>query len=154
MGPQLFPVPVLDGLASIGMDIRWMLGCQMAGYATNQLTVPITASFLMVAWDFAQDPVRGTVLNGWVWIDGAPWFGVPSSNYFAWQATVFVLFLFLLLLLLLLLFLLFALLIRRNRQAQSAMGHGVTGCPALVSIFVMGAFAVFAWTGHFRPVTD
>ena len=146
MGPQLFPVPVLDGLASIGMDIWWMLGCQMAGYATNQLTVPITASFLMVAWDFAQDTVRGTVLNGWVWIDGAPWFGVPSSNYFAWQATVFVLFL--------LLFLLFALLIRGNRQAQSAMGHGVTGCPALVSIFVMGAFAVFAWTGHFRPATD
>jgi uncharacterized membrane protein len=185
MGPKLFQVPVLLGLAYIGMAyISWTLARQIAGHATNLLTVPITASFIMVAWDFAQDPVWGTVLHGWVWIDGGPWFGVPISNYFGWYATIFVI------------YLLFALYIRRNRQAQSAMGHGVTARPAivfyalcaignvleilrhpdpavvqdpsgqswrvaditaasaLVSIFVMGAFAVFAWTGHSRPATD
>jgi uncharacterized membrane protein len=185
MGPKLFQVPVLLGLAYIGMAyISWTLARQIAGQATNLLTVPITASFIMVAWDFAQDPVWGTVLNGWVWIDGGPWFGVPISNYFGWYATVFVI------------YVLFALYIRRDRQAQSAMGNGVTARPAivfyalcaignvleilrhpdpavvqdpsgqswrvaditaasaLVSIFVMGAFAVFAWTGHCRPATD
>ena len=85
MGAKLFQVPGLPGLASIGMAyISWTLGRPIAGQATNLFTVPITASFIMVAWDFAQDSVWGTVLNGWAWIDGAPWFGVPISNYFGW----------------------------------------------------------------------
>jgi uncharacterized membrane protein len=85
MGANLFQVPGLPGLASIGMPyISWTLARPIAGQATNLLTVPITASFIMVAWDFAQDSVWGTVLNGWAWIDGAPWFGVPISNYFGW----------------------------------------------------------------------
>jgi uncharacterized membrane protein len=185
MGPKLFEVPVLLGLAYIGMAyISWTLARQIAGSATNLLAVPITAGFIMVAWDLAQDPVWGTVLHGWVWLEGGPWFGVPISNYFGWYATVFVM------------YLLFALYLRRNRQARSATGHGVTARPAiafyvlcaignileilhhadpaviqdpsgqswrvadiyatsaLISIFVMGAFAVFAWTSQSRPATD
>ncbi len=34
-----------------------------------------------------------TVLHGWVWRDGGPWFGVPISNYLGWYATVFTIYL-------------------------------------------------------------
>jgi putative membrane protein len=185
MGPKLFQVPVLLGLAYIGMAyISWTLARQIAGSATHLLTVPITGSFIMVAWDLAQDPVWGTVLHGWVWIEGGPWFGVPISNYFGWYATVFVM------------YLVFALYLGRNRQALSATANGVTARPAivfyalcaignilqtlrradpavvqdpsghswrvadisaasaLISIFAMGAFAVFAWTSSSRPARD
>jgi putative membrane protein len=185
MGPKLFQVPVLLGLAYIGMAyISWTLARQIAGSATHLLAVPITGSFIMVAWDLAQDPVWGTVLHGWVWLEGGPWFGVPISNYFGWYATVFVM------------YLVFALYLRRNRQAESVSGNGVTARPAivlyalcaignilqilrhadpavvqdpsgqswrvadisaasaLISIFLMGAFAVFAWTSSSRPARD
>jgi putative membrane protein len=128
----------------------------------------------MVAWDLAQDPVWGTALHGWVWLDGGPWFGVPISNYLGWYGTVFCI------------YLLFAFYLRRKPAqpiratqihgkaailfyALSAAGNvcqvfgqpisdavqdptgqtwrvaDITGASALVSIFVMGAFAVLAW---------
>jgi putative membrane protein len=132
------------------------------------------ASLIMVAWDLAQDPVWATVLHGWVWLDGGPWFGVPVSNFLGWYANVFVM------------YLLFALFLQRNaaverqlnpavyraailfytfcatgnvlqmaRHPDSAFVRDPTGrlwrvaditlASALVSIFVMGAFAVLAW---------
>ena len=178
MGPKLFNVPVLLGLAYIGMAyVSWTLARLIAGSTqanTRLLTLPLTASFIMVAWDLAQDPVWGTVLHGWVWRDGGPWFGVPISNYLGWYLTVFLIYLF------------FALYLRRRPApvVQSAQAHwraallfyafcaagnvlqriptpdpavvqdpsgqqwrvaGITGASALVSIFVMGAFAFFAW---------
>ena len=180
MGPKLFHVPVLLGLAYIGMAyVSIVLGCLIAGNSTSStagarfLSVPVAASFIMVAWDLAQDPVWGTALHGWVWLDGGPWFGVPISNYLGWYGNVFCI------------YLLFALYLRR-RPAQSirtAAIHGkaailfyalcaagnvcqifgkpitdavqdptgrlwrvadITGASALVSIFVMGAFAALA----------
>jgi uncharacterized membrane protein len=179
MGPKLFHVPVLLGLAYIGMAyVSWTLGRLIVGNfsatGAHLLAVPLTASFIMVAWDLAQDPVWGTVLHGWVWRDGGLWFGVPISNYLGWYATLFTI------------YLAFALYLRRRRaQAISATpihgeaavvfyalcaagnvcqvfgrpisaivrdptGHpwrvaDITAASALVSIFVMGAFAVLAW---------
>jgi len=181
MGPKLFHVPVLLGLAYIGMAyVSWTLGRLIVGNSPRSaagarvLAVPLAASFIMVAWDLAQDPVWATVLHGWVWRDGGPWFGVPISNYLGWYGTV------------LAIYLLFALyLCRRSAPAimanrpsgraavlfyalcaagnvlqtvrrpdpavvQDPTGHlwriaDITGASALVSIFVMGAFAVLAW---------
>jgi putative membrane protein len=181
MGPKLFHVPVLLGLAYIGMAyVSWVLGCAIAGNSSisakgaRLLAVPMLASLIMVAWDLAQDPVWATVLHGWVWLDGGPWFGVPVSNFLGWYADVFVI------------YLLFALFLRRNaaverqlnpavnrtailfyafcaagnvlqvlRRPDSPFAQDPTGrlwrvtditlASALVSIFVMGAFVALAW---------
>jgi putative membrane protein len=181
MGPKLFHVPVLLGLAYIGMAyVSWTLArlivgaTQMPVAGTRIIALPLVASFIMVAWDLAQDPVWGTVLHGWAWLDGGPWFGVPISNYLGWYGTVFTI------------YLLFALYLRSRpspavprRQASwhaallfyafcaagnvlQTIHHAVpevvsdpagkqwrvadiTCASALISIFVMGAFAVIAW---------
>jgi len=96
MGPKLFHVPVLLGLAYIGMAyVSWRLGCLIVGSAWREAMVatPLAASCVMVAWDLAQDPVWSTALHGWVWRDGGPWFGVPVSNYLGWYGTVFTIYL-------------------------------------------------------------
>lgn len=181
MGPKLFNVPILLGCAYIGMAyvslilarlILGDMGAPTAGARTFAL--PLAASFIMVAWDLAQDPVWATVLHGWVWRDGGPWFGVPISNYLGWYLNVFLIYLF------------FTMFLSRSPAqnirpqdrswtlavvfyAACAAGNvlqsisaphpavvsdptgrqwhvaDITGASALVSIFVMGAFAVFAW---------
>ena len=181
MGPKLFHVPVLLGLAYIGMAyVSWTLARLIVGRPSVPLTgtrviaLPLTASFIMVAWDLAQDPVWGTVLHGWEWRDGGPWFGVPISNYLGWYFTVFIIYQF------------FALYLRRRPAitaasprehwqsplafyglcaagnvlqiipkpnsaiVQDPTGHAwrvadIAGASALVSIFVMGAFVAIAW---------
>lgn len=178
MGPQLFHVPVLLGLAYIGMAyISWTLARMILGRPLEGVRVfalPLLASFIMTAWDLAQDPVWSTVLRCWVWVDGGPWFGVPISNYIGWLLNLFVM------------YLLFTLYLRRNPAPQVTVDRAcwgpallfyvtcaacnllqmlpqvspaavqdptgkpwllddILGASALVSIFVMGGFAVLAW---------
>jgi len=180
MGPKLFHVPVLLGLAYIGMAyVSWSVarlivgGDDAPGGGSRLLALPAVAAFVMAAWDLAQDPVWSTVLHGWVWRDGGPWFGVPISNYLGWYGTVF------------LIYLLFALYLRRRPVAATAgpsaslwpallfyafcaacnvlqtiptanpalvadpsgrtwHAADITAASALVSIFVMGGFAAIA----------
>ncbi len=178
MGPKLFQVPILLGLAYIGMAyVSFVLAILIVGArpATGAqiLAVPFIASFIMVAWDLAQDPVWSTVLHGWVWQQGGHWFGVPLSNYCGWFLTVF------------LIYLGFALYLRRRPEppiaANPALGSpaigfyalcaaanvcqvfrhpnpavvtdptgrawavaDITAASALVSIFIMGTFAAVA----------
>jgi putative membrane protein len=181
MGPKLFQVPVLLGLAYIGMSyVSWSVARLIVGKPEAPVTgwrivaLPAVASAVMVAWDLAQDPIWATVLHGWVWRDGGAWFGVPVSNYLGWYGTVFTI------------DLLFALSLRRwpvvktvapqpslrpavifyllcasgnVLQLFSRMAPTVVQDPtgkqwsyteiarasALVSIFIMGGFAVIAW---------
>jgi putative membrane protein len=180
MGPKLFQVPILLGLAYIGMAyVSWMVArIILADHSapisrSRVLILPLVAAFIMVAWDLAQDPVWGTILRAWKWYDGGPWFGVPVSNYFGWYLTVF------------LIYLAFAMYLRRwppsspevrrstwwppvifyalcasgnvlqmfARSApevvQDSTGRlwrsaDIMAASALVSVFVMGAFAVIA----------
>jgi putative membrane protein len=178
---------VLLGLAYIGMAyVSWALAWVIAGRTNAPIagarlvTLPLLAGAIMTAWDLAQDPVWATVLHGWVWLDGGPWFGVPVSNYLGWYANLFVI------------YLLFALYLRRNPgrsiaasraswrpalifyglcaagnvlQVEStyttpALVQDPTGKlwrvadiiagSALVSIFVMGGFAALAWINLVR----
>jgi putative membrane protein len=101
MGPKLFAVPVLLGLAYIGMSyVSWTVARLIVGKPEAQVAgwrivaLPAVASLGMVAWDLAQDPVWATILHGWVWRDGGAWFGVPVSNYLGWYGTVFTIYLF------------------------------------------------------------
>jgi putative membrane protein len=188
MGPKLLHVPVLLGLAYIGMAyVSWNVALAILGPAANSasglelLKAPILASFIMTAWDLAQDPVWATMLHGWIWLDGGLWFGVPVSNYLGWLGTVFVI------------FLLFTLYLRRRPQVpaptpnsrpallfyalcaacnvlqvlpapvpavvQDPTGRAwrvadITGASALVSIFVMGSFAALAWVRMARRERD
>jgi putative membrane protein len=116
MGPKLFQVPVLLGLAYIGMSyVSWALARLIFGNphapvaGMRVLALPLVAGFIMTAWDLAQDPIWATVLHGWIWRDGGPWFGVPVSNYLGWYGTVFVI------------YLLFALYLRRCPDASIAL---------------------------------
>lgn len=181
MGPKFFHVPILLGLAYIGMAyVSFTLACGLVGNMqtlsgrAHIIAVSLLAGCIMTAWDLAQDPVWATVLHGWVWRDGGPWFGVPVSNYFGWLGTVF------------LICLCFALYLRQKQTSpvmpdREAMRSAIlfysvcaagnicqiiprtfpdvvqdpTGklwrvadilsASALVSLFVMGTFAALAW---------
>ncbi len=174
MGPKLFHVPILLGLAYIGMAwVSWNVASLILARTKlsgpRLLAICALASVIMTAWDLAQDPVWGTVLHGWVWRDGGPWFGVPISNYLGWLGTVFCI------------YALFALFLRRRASSElrgspnavlfyatCALGNvlqmlsrssgvvadptgklwrvaDITRASALVSIFVMGSFVVLAW---------
>lgn len=187
MGPQLLHVPILLGLAYIGMAyISWTLARLILG-ATTQLespqliTLPLLAAVIMTAWDFAQDPVWSTILHGWRWQDGGLWFGVPLSNYAGWLLTVF------------LIYFAFAQYLRLSAiplaptqphwraavllYALCALGNvlqllrpqpleivadptgsqwhtaAILRASALVSVFVMGPFVLFAWLRIPKPGT-
>jgi uncharacterized membrane protein len=181
MGPKLFEVPILLGMAYIGIGyVSWVLGLLMVGDIRKPLagsrvvTVPLVAAFVMVAWDLSMDPVWANLVHGWVWHNGGAYFGVPVSNFLGWYLTIY------------LIYQSFALYLR-NRPAAivpqpstfwlsavafyavcaagnlfvmaapspktvtDAAGtvwtvNGIFGASAIVSIFVMGAFAVLAWT--------
>jgi uncharacterized membrane protein len=96
MGPKIFVVPVLLGLAYIGMAYAsWTLGAVLVGRGAGRpsvVAVPAVAALFMTAWDVAQDPVWSTMLHAWAWHDGGRWFGVPLQNYFGWYLNVFVIF--------------------------------------------------------------
>jgi len=180
MGPKLLDVPVLLGLAYVGMGyICWIVATAIVDGRRPNLgssrvfTVPLVAAFVMVAWDLSLDPIWGTVLRAWVWLEGGPYFGVPISNFFGWFLTVFILYQS------------FAVYLRRDRNVRSlAVSDGglavlfygvsaagnllltiprpnpavvadptgtlwrvsdITATCALVTIFTMGAFALFGW---------
>jgi len=181
MGPKLFAVPILLGLSYVGMAyLAWTLARLILGSIESPIarsrvvTLPVIAAFIMVAWDFSQDPVWSTILHLWIWREGGAYFGVPVSNFLGSYLTVYVL------------YQLFAIYLRGRLTvpdrlpfsywnlavlfyAVSAAGNilpvipqngqqtvsdatgaqwrvsDITGVCALVSIFTMGAFAVLAW---------
>lgn len=97
MGPRIYAVPVLLGLAYIGMAYAsWTLGSVVvgrgAGPGARLLAAPLVAAGFMTAWDVAQDPVWSTMLHAWAWHNGGRWFGVPLENYFGWYMNVFLIF--------------------------------------------------------------
>jgi putative membrane protein len=97
LGLKLFQVPLLIGLAYLGMGYlswtvaRLILDGPQSG-ANRLVAVPIVASFIMVSWDLTLDPVASTIGHSWIWHDGGAYFGVPVSNFLGWYLTVFVFF--------------------------------------------------------------
>ena len=97
LGPKLFLVPVLIGPAYVGTAyLAWTIARVIFGASQSHLsghlsfTVPLFAALMMVSWDLAFDPIFSTVNQGWVWLDGGSYFGVPISNFLGWLLTTFV----------------------------------------------------------------
>jgi putative membrane protein len=183
MGPKILFVPALLALAYVGMAyLSWTLAILILRQASSSVlagspsvTVPLVASFIMVAWDVAMDPVWSTILHAWIWRDGGIYFGVPISNFLGWFFTVY------------LILQLFAVYVRKRSTsvdplprnywnlailfyATSAAGNlllllprhgpsvvsdptgarwhvaGITAATALASVFAMGVPALLAWT--------
>jgi uncharacterized membrane protein len=190
MGPKFFQVPITLGLAYLGMSyLAWVLaglilnggtgpdGSTTIGTSSVRVfALPLTASFLMTAWDFSMDPVWShdpALLD----LD-ARWrvFRVPVTNFLGWLLTNYFI------------YQLFAFYLRKRSTGPtilapsssrlavlfysvSAAGNlllllgkppgglaivtdgagnawrvrDIVGATALVSIFCMGAFAIFAW---------
>jgi len=99
MGPKLGVVPVLLGLAYVGMAyLSWTLARLIVGavrirfHGLRLLTLPLVAACIMTAWDVCQDPVWSTLLQAWVWVRGGAYFGVPVTNFFGWFLTVYIIY--------------------------------------------------------------
>jgi len=99
MGPKLLVVPILLGLAYVGMAyLSWTLAklivgrmeCRLDGWRV--VTVPLLAGVIMVAWDFCMDPVWSTILHAWIWLRGGSYFGVPLSNFAGWYLVVYMIY--------------------------------------------------------------
>src|SRR5579864_476531 len=54
--------------------------------------VPALASLIMTSWDLSQDAVWSTYLHLWIWPRGGAYFGVPISNFFGWYLTVYLIY--------------------------------------------------------------
>jgi len=99
LGPKLRAVPLVIGPAYIGMGyLSWMLARVILGTGDRQqraystFTLPVLASFLMVAWNLSFDPLASTLRRVWIWEEGGSYFGVPLSNFLGWYLTVYVFF--------------------------------------------------------------
>jgi putative membrane protein len=54
--------------------------------------LPLVAAFIMVAWDFANDPVWANINRLWVWQHGGAYFGVPVTNFLGWYFVVYLIY--------------------------------------------------------------
>lgn len=99
MGPKFPVVPIMLGLAYVGMAyLSWALAGLILGRAQVSLvgwrvvTMPLVAACILVAWDLSQDPVWSTILHAWIWLSGGAYFGVPVTNFFGWYLTVYIIY--------------------------------------------------------------
>jgi putative membrane protein len=96
MGPKLFLVPILMGPAYLGMGyVSWTVARAIMDSGNGEtpppgprlITLPLAASFVMVAWDLSLDPALSTHGRYWIWTQGGAYFGVPVSNFLGWYLT-------------------------------------------------------------------
>jgi uncharacterized membrane protein len=99
MGPKILAVPILLGLAYVGMGyISWTVARVILGDAGEPLTGsrpvtrPLVAAFVMVAWDLSQEAIWSNLLGAWRWHEGGAYFGVPLSNFLGWYLTVYLIY--------------------------------------------------------------
>lgn len=160
MGPKLFRVPILLGLAYVGMGyLAWTLSRIILGTTRNALsganlfTVPFFSAFLMVSWDLSMDPIWSTVVHAWIWGNGGGYFGVPITNFLGWFVVVYVI------------YQLFALCLRNRQQTavplRSSYWHlaiafyGISAAGnLLLAIPVPGPLVVFDPAGAVWRVSD
>ena len=149
MGPKIGHVPVLLGLAYIGMAYAsWVMarlilnrrGVKSGRFAF--VAAPLLASLIMTTWDIAQDPVWSTVLHGWVWFDGGAWFGVPLTNFLGWFGNLFII------------YSLFALYLRREDRDERELEVASWTAPVLYALCAAGNVLQLASASATATVMD
>ncbi len=87
LGPKLFLVPILIGLAYVGTGyLAWVIVTVLVGDVRRQsstftmFAVPVIASFVMVVWDLCFDPTFSTIAHRWIWEQGAGTLGSRSPT--------------------------------------------------------------------------
>ena len=99
MGPFIGNVPVVVPAAYCVMGyVSWAMarillrrvGCVVD--AELLAKGPAVAAALMVIWDLSMDPLRATVEQRWIWIDGGAHHGIPLSNFLGWFAVTWTMF--------------------------------------------------------------
>ena len=133
LGPKVTLVPILIFPSYIAFGyLAWVLSILIVGGVRRgstiftTVTVPLVASFMMVAWDLSLDPIASTINQTWIWTQGGGYFGVPISNFLGWSLTVYVF------------FQLFALYLRKR---------GPTNPPAIPITHYLQIILVYLWTG-------
>jgi putative membrane protein len=46
----------------------------------------LMTGLVMTAWDLSNDPLMADQVKAWRWLDGGPYFGIPTQNFFGWIA--------------------------------------------------------------------
>jgi len=97
MGPKILVVPILLGLAYVGMAyLSWTLAylilkaTQRPLDGSRVLTIALLASAILLSWDLSMDSVWSTVVRAWIWQQGGIYFGVPLTNFLGWFLTAYV----------------------------------------------------------------
>lgn len=92
MGPMVFKLPILLGLAYVGVGyVAWTLANMILPRA-GIWAQPLLGAAIMTAWDLSMDHVWANLVHLWVWHDGGSYYGVPVSNYFGWFLTNYLIF--------------------------------------------------------------
>ena len=133
LGPKITLVPILIFPSYIAFGyLAWVLSILIVGGVRRGSTifttvsVPLVASFMMVAWDLSLDPIASTINQTWIWTQGGGYFGVPISNFLGWSLTVYIF------------FQLFAMYLRKR---------GPTNPPAIPITHYLQIILVYMWTG-------
>src|SRR5438309_6055475 len=133
LGPRLALVPLFIALSYVAFGyVAWVISTVVVGEVRRRATifttvsVPLVASFMMVAWDLSLDPIASTINQTWIWTQGGGYFGVPISNFLGWSLTVYIF------------FQLFALYLRKR---------GPTNPPAIPITHYLQIILVYLWTG-------
>ena len=98
-GPKLFGFDVYSIIGyGIGIYLVWAVAQAAAGKFDNEyrkgdvFIIPIIATFLVVAVDYATDPLMATISKAYLWVEPGVYYGIPFQNYLGWYLMAYVLF--------------------------------------------------------------
>jgi len=98
-GPKLFGFDVYSIIGyGIGIYLLWSVAQAAVGKFNNEyhkgdvFLIPIIATFLVVAVDYATDPFMATINQAYLWVEPGVYYGIPYQNYLGWYLMAYVLF--------------------------------------------------------------
>lgn len=98
-GPKLFGFNVYSMVAyGLGLYGVYALAQATVGQFDNKFrkgdvfTVPLVATFYIVAVDLATDPLMATIDGSYIWEERGVYFGIPLQNYIGWYIMGYVMF--------------------------------------------------------------
>ncbi len=85
----------LGGAVPLAIPFAWLIvvpGAYMTAAALRRTAYILPVAALLALWlDLLIEPVAAYVTGYWQWQVSGPYYGVPTTNFFAWGATALVL---------------------------------------------------------------